>query len=196
MTIIVGLRDSRSRVWIGGDSCGDNGYSVAALDTPKVFERGPFLVGYTTSFRFGNLLSSSLIQSAPKQPPDQGALDYMVTSFVDHLREGLKRAGYAKREHDVETGGAMLVGYQGVLYEVAEDYAVVIPRSGYTAIGSGYQFAMGSLYTSEASKLPFAMDNDGLTRWRVEQALHAAHEHCNSIRPPFTVMSKEADPGE
>ena len=38
-------------VYIGGDSAGVGGYSLEVRKDPKVFITGPFVMGFTTSFR-------------------------------------------------------------------------------------------------------------------------------------------------
>ena len=60
MTCIIGLKHA-DRIYIGGDRCGAAGYSVTVRTESKVFMREdsldrPFLFGYTSSFRMGQLL--------------------------------------------------------------------------------------------------------------------------------------------
>lgn len=59
MTCIVGITDGRT-VTVGGDSAGSDGWHVAVLSDSKVFQVGPYLMGFTTSYRMGQLLRYSL----------------------------------------------------------------------------------------------------------------------------------------
>ncbi len=54
MTAIVGLVHNAT-VYIGGDSAGVSGYSMTVRADSKVFTIGPYLMGFTTSFRMGQL---------------------------------------------------------------------------------------------------------------------------------------------
>lgn len=55
MTCVVGLVD-KGTVYIGVDSAAVQGWTRRKSRVAKVFHRGPFLIGYTTSFRMGQLL--------------------------------------------------------------------------------------------------------------------------------------------
>ncbi|XVV11230.1 hypothetical protein ACQP2X_41330 [Actinoplanes sp. CA-131856] len=59
MTCIVGITDGTT-VTIGGDSAGSDGWHVAVRSDSKVFQVGPYLMGFTTSYRMGQLLRYSL----------------------------------------------------------------------------------------------------------------------------------------
>jgi hypothetical protein len=52
VTAIVGLVHEGT-VYIGGDSAGVSGYSMTVRADAKVFTVGPYLLGFTTSFRMG-----------------------------------------------------------------------------------------------------------------------------------------------
>lgn len=50
MTAIVGLVE-KGNVYIGGDSAGVAGLSISIRGDEKVFKVGPFIMGFTSSFR-------------------------------------------------------------------------------------------------------------------------------------------------
>ncbi|KKN17732.1 hypothetical protein LCGC14_0962700, partial [marine sediment metagenome] len=56
MTCIVGFIDDGGKAWMGGDSAGVAGHHTHPRRDPKVFRVGPVLIGYTSSFRMGQLL--------------------------------------------------------------------------------------------------------------------------------------------
>jgi ATP-dependent protease HslVU (ClpYQ) peptidase subunit len=179
MTAIVGLA-ADGEVHIGGDSAGVSGLSLTVRSDPKVFRRGRYLFGFTTSFRMGQLLRYSL--DAPK-PAKRGLDAFMATAFVDALRDCLKRGGWARKENDREEGGQFLVGVRGRLYTIHEDYQVAKAADGFTAVGCGYEIALGAL---------FATDGRGLRpRRRVRIALAAAERFSGGVRGPFVVRSIE-----
>ena len=115
--------------------------SLTVRADEKVFQNGEFLMGFTTSFRMGQLLRYSL--KPPRRHPDDEINQFMVVTFTNAVRECLKAGGYASREDEVESAGTFLVGYQGRLFEIDSDYQVGIPDDGYAAVGSGQDIAKG-----------------------------------------------------
>jgi len=179
MTCIVGLVDS-GKVYMGGDSAGVAGLDICTRKDPKVFINGSFLVGYTSSFRMGQLLRFKL--SPPKHYPDVDIYQFMVVDFVEAVRGCLKEGGYTRVNNNQETGGSFLVGYKGRLFDVAADFQVGEVEKGYTACGCGQSFALGSLYQTEGQKNP---------KKRVLAALSAAQEFSAGVREPFHVLEIE-----
>ena len=176
MTCIVGLVDG-DRVWMGGDSAGVNGLDITVRADTKVFRNGEMLIGFTSSFRMGQLLHYRL--EPPHRDPEADVFRYMVVDFVDAVRNCLKDGGYAHRSNDVETGGTFMVGYEGRLFSVQSDYQVGEAVRGYHAIGCGADYALGSLASTEG--LP--------AEERVRKALEVAELFSGGVRAPFTIQS-------
>ena len=180
MTCIVGLVHEGT-VFIGGDSAGVGGMSLTVRADEKVFRNRDFLMGFTTSFRMGQLLRYSL--EPPRRHPDDDIHQYMVVDFVNAVREYLKAGGYASKEDEVESGGTFLVGYAGHLFTVDSDYQVGIPEDGFAAVGSGQDIAQGSLFATQGQE----------PRQRVLTALQAAERFNAGVRGPFHILP-ETDP--
>ena len=178
MTCIVGLVHE-GVVYIGGDSAGVAGLSLTVRADEKVFQNGEFLMGFTTSFRMGQLLRYSL--EPPRRHPDDDIHQYMVVGFVNAVRECLKAGGYASKKDDVESAGTFLVGYQGRLFEIESDYQVGIPGDGYAAVGSGQDIARGALFATQGQE----------PRQRVLTALQAAERFSAGVRGPFHILPED-----
>lgn len=173
MTCIVGLID-KGKVYIGGDSAGVAGDSLTVRADEKVFINRDFLIGFTSSFRMGQLLRYSL------KPPKYKGGDlyrYMVNDFVDSVRKCLKKGGFAEEDKKVEKSGIFLVGFKGQLFKVESDYQVGIHRLPFDACGCGEGIALGSMY-SNARLIP---------QKRILQALEAAELFSAGVRRPFIV---------
>lgn len=177
MTCIVGIAHA-GNVWIGADSAGVTGYLAVPRSDPKVFRRGPFLFGFTSSFRMGQLLEHKLQVKACDEGRE--TFDYMVTDFVDAVRTCLKDGGFASRKDETETGGTFLVGYRGRLFQVGCDYQVGETTYGFDACGCGQELALGSLHTTAQELVP--------AQKRVLRALEASAEFCTGVRAPFTIL--------
>lgn len=174
MTCIIGI-SHKGKVFMGGD-----GYDMMHLKKhKKVFKRDKFLIGFTTSFRMGDLLQYSLNVEDQKDEDDR---EYMCTKFIDAVRKCFKNGGFAKKENDVEEAGNFLVGYKGNLYEIHDDYQVGENFVPYAAIGSGYAVALGHLYATQHCKNQ---------EKRILQALEASEHFCIGVRRPFYVLSSE-----
>lgn len=178
MTCIVGL-EYKGKVYIGGDSAGVSGLSIRIRSDTKVFKRGPFIMGFTSSFRMGQLLMYKL--NVSKQTRNQTDYQYMVTTFIDAVRECLKNGGFAARSEEVESGGTFLVGYKNKLYKICEDYQVGVPAASYSSIGCGNKFAIGAIRV--------LMQQKNITpKKAIQEALETAVAFSGGVRPPFTIM--------
>lgn len=176
MTCIVGLVHE-GKVYMGADSQAASSWDKRTVRHPKIFQTGPFLIGYTTSFRMGQLLQYRL-EVKPQGSEDDYA--YMATSFVEAVREVLKDYGFAKVEHNQEEGGTFLIGYKGKLYGLQDDMAVLDYMDSYSAVGCGRAYALGVM---EAL-------SDKPPKFRVKQALAISALFSNGVSPPFDILEQ------
>jgi ATP-dependent protease HslVU (ClpYQ) peptidase subunit len=173
MTCIVGLVE-KGTVYIGGDSAGVAGLNVTIRGDEKVFQNGPFIMGFTTSFRMGQLLRYKF--DPPKQTVNADDMKYLVTDFIDACRKCFLDNGFG----NASTGGTFLVGYRGNLYSIDNDFQVGIPTVGYDAVGCGEHLAKGALFASKGKK----------PEERIKLALEAAAAFNAGVAPPFTIIKQ------
>jgi hypothetical protein len=181
MTCIVGWTDGQ-RVTLGADSASVNPRTLSIVTAlqPKVFQNGPMVIGCTTSWRMRDLLAHM------ESPPRIGDLDrYMRTTFIDAVRATFERGGWAMKppanSRASDDGGEFLVGIEGRLFYVGEDFHVSESAKPYAACGSGREIAIGALDVLET----MGMDAESMLR----RALEASAEHCAGVRPPFTFVT-------
>lgn len=179
MTAIVGLVHDGA-VHIGGDSAGTSGWSLTVRADAKVFTSGPYVMGFTGSFRMGQLLRYAL--TAPE--PDGDLDKFMVTTFIDSVRDTLRTGGWLKKENEREDSDPFLVGVQGRLFRVDDDFQVGETADGYAALGCGHELALGALYATEKSRMA--------PERRVRLALAAAERFSAGVRGPFAYVQQEA----
>lgn len=179
MTCIVGLVH-RGSVYIGGDSASVQGWTSRVTRLPKVFRRGPFLIGYTTSFRMGQLLQFGL--EARPQRDDEDDMEFMVTEVAERVRQLLKERGVAKVEANAESGGQFLIGYRGRLFSVQQDFQVNEMADGYDAVGSGAEYALGAIRALDRSP----------PQSRLKRALEISAHFNMGVSGPFFVRSLRA----
>lgn len=193
MTCIVAVTDGQ-RIVLGADSVGvgRNSYHQIRRD-PKIFAMGSFLLGFTTSFRMGQVLMHSEFPKPPLTEDPTRAFRFMVQEFVPAARGCLEAGGYAKsitfsrgeaQESHQAQGGTFIVGFEGFLFEVHDDYAVAMQELPYTAIGAAHLPALGALAATADLELDL--------QERAYLALQAAAVHTGACRRPFRFLRQDA----
>jgi len=183
MTCIVGVKTDEG-IFIGGDSFGGNEHMAGVYKTPKVFGKpkvgrtSAMVFGFTTSWRMGQIL-----QTMPdiRKPSEKSDIEFLITDWVDMIREHMAVAGFGQNESGREEAGAFLLGYNNNIYEIDPDYSVIEPLYNYVVTGSGVLSAYGSLATTEVMKKVSAQD-------RILAALSAAEVHEHYVRRPFNII--------
>jgi 20S proteasome alpha/beta subunit len=186
MTCIIGLVHGDS-VFMGADSAGSDGSNIVYRKSPKVFKNGDFGIAYCGSFRMGDILQYKL--EIPTQHLTMELDEYMRTLFIDAVIECFRVNGFGKhvssmygfdseftRGHETDP---FLVGVDGRLFTIEEDFQVGENRADYITNGSGHAVAMGSLYTTRHIKNP---------RQRILTALEATADYITSVAAPFTII--------
>lgn len=176
MTCIAGWVEG-DRVWLGGDSAGVAGLDLVVRKDAKVFVTGEYVMGFTSSFRMGQLLRYKLI--VPEFTPDGNRDAFMATVFIDAVRKCLGDGGFRTKKDEVESGGTFLVGVAGVLYEISADFQVGQLYENFAAIGCGQFYAIGALAAFAHIKLH--------PRERLRRALAIAEKYSTAVRRPFVV---------
>ena len=184
MTCIVAVKH-KDKVVLGGDSALvdlSNGNKVK-LNTPKVFQCFSYIIGYAGSARMGQLLQNYFMPSDPPENSNELTL-HMVTTFVDELRALAEEKGLRLDASNEEANdfAQIIVGVNGRIFVIEEDWQASEWAYDYAAIGSGSSAALGSLYTT--SKL--GVDPE----IRVRYALMAATEHTLTVSEPYHVVIK------
>lgn len=181
-TCIIALRHS-GHLYMAGDSAGVNGWlQQYHVTTEKVFKKGEYLFGFTSSWRMGQLLQHKL--DIPDKREKTKPRVHMATEFIEAVRSCLKKGGYMKISDNVESGGTFLVGYRKMIFVVESNFQVLQIDEPYLAVGCGAQIALGSLYTSRRKKDP---------RKILRIALEAAERFSAGVRRPFMLVSTERE---
>lgn len=174
MTAIVGLVHDGS-VFIGADSAGVDNWKLVSRADQKVFQKGEFIFGFTTSFRMGQLLRYSL--ELPRYVEPRDIMDYMVLDFIREVRACMLLGGYLRKKDERERGGQFLVGFHGRLFNIDYDFHVGESHDNFDAVGCGSELCLGSLFTSSGNPIP-----------RIRKALQAAERYSTGVCGPFNIV--------
>ena len=185
MTCIVAFKGPKS-ITLAGDSAGVQGYDVTIRLDPKVFTVGPFSMGFTSSFRMGQILMDIVI---PKQKKGVDDHKFMRTTFVDTIRQKFDKCGFGGKEASSDNdgggdvGGVFIVIYKQQIYTIDSDFQVAMSSEPFESVGCGSSFAKGVMWSMQQAWTlnisPTAICTEALTA--------AAHFNCG-VRAPFNII--------
>jgi len=193
MTCIVALEIPGVGVVMGGDRAAGSGARMFDTSTPKIVSNGELMMGFTSSYRMGQLLQYALV-------PPMESLGWDVDRWVTVDFMGALMSAFTAARWDevalgnVAKGGNFLLAVRGRCYEVQENYAWNRFASGEYSVGSGEDIAHGALSALRpvAAMQPgrfLSVEQRNIAvregESRVRHALEIAVAHVGSVRPPF-----------
>jgi len=179
MTCVIAF-EHEGKIYMGCDSAAAASWDIRISKVPKIFRVGEFAIGYTSSFRMGQLLNYHL---EPRERKDkETAMEYMVSGFIPAARTCLKDGGYTLVESNRESSGNFIVVYDGDIYEVYDDFQVNSFSDNIHAVGCGGNYALASLCTQKILNLQLK------PRKAIELALDVSARFSNGVSAPFTVV--------
>lgn len=186
MTCIIALKTEFGFV-MGCDSAGTDMTTYGSITTPKMFRLEEFVIGYTSSFRFGKLLQYSL--SIPKREKDIDDDAYINGPFAEAVRICLADGGYTIIKDNSERGGFALVGYRGRVWDLQNDFSLVEYTTDVVAEGSGEvaAIAAATALKRHTKKKPEEI---------VKAALQIVEDTILTVKGPFLVLNGYFTPDE
>jgi ATP-dependent protease HslVU (ClpYQ) peptidase subunit len=179
MTCIVALKHG-DKIFMGADSAAFKDDEVIDRADKKVFRLGEFLIGFSGSFRVGQIVQWGF--NPPKYNSDRSIMHYMVCDFVDQLRNTLDCRGALLKDDKGDNFDAdLVVAFRGNIFTIEADFNVSLKVGDYTSSGSGTPYALGALYILK--------DLNMSPEEKVRAALLASSNYCPSVREPFNILS-------
>ena len=172
MTCIAVVR-KEDKIYMSGERGVSDDDIILQSATPKVWQLGPYLMGYAGS------MDGERIRHNFKPPLPEGNLDkFMYTKFIKSLRTFYEN-WWVDTSKDADFG--MIICIRGRIFEHnAVDMSLTEYQQPFLCMGSGSQYAYGSLYSTQKSKN---------ARNRVRQAVAAAIEYSPSCKGPIDTVS-------
>ncbi|AXC36891.1 hypothetical protein [Escherichia coli] len=195
MTCIIAHTDGVSS-FIAGDKLGSNGFTKTVQTEPKVFEKEfiklhddgltrtkeVMALGYTTSFRMGQLLNYNL--NLPEQDASQTFSQYLVLKVIPIIRQMFKEEWGARDASQDVGGGQFIILHNHTIYEVQEDFSVLQPKTRITAVGSGTYHAIAAMQAyievENESKKPL--------HERIKSIFKIVSDNVTSVSEEFDVL--------
>ena len=175
MTVIAGIKTKES-VFLMGDRGASDGSSIVSLTTPKLWRQAENIIcGYAGSGGVGQMIQYMNWPVLGKENVPSWMRTHLVPSIVSEKEKRVSKEG---------DDAALLIGIKTskktYLFEMdTSDYAVW--EFDYTAIGSGGQFALGSLFTTQKEK--------GSEKERLILAIDSSIKHSTTCASPKDFLS-------
>jgi ATP-dependent protease HslVU (ClpYQ) peptidase subunit len=183
MTCLVGIiQDGKTYIGTDGFATTED-CERKPIICRKLFVSDNYVVAFAGHIRTGQLLYP---ESGFEFPKD-------VYQIPNHIYLWLREFEVVGKD-ELSTAvihSNFLIATKDKLYEILMDMSVseIDPECGFTAIGSGTPYAMGSLYTSAHTLNTLGEIIDPKTRIRL--ALDTAAEFIRNVGPPFQIYSYE-----
>ena len=159
-----------STVLISVPSAAKVNNAIISSTRPKVGVRNGWIYGFAGTFGIGQLIECIDLPSLDR---DEDVYTYIRLSVVERLRNAIDTFSRDNEENTTD----WLIGCRGRLFEMSSaDWGVC--EVSYTSIGSGFPYALGSLYTSIRTKD---------VEKRLRMAISAAIEYSPSCRGPIDI---------
>ena len=185
MTVIVAVVSDDGEIIFGADSAAtDDSGTLALRADGKLFTKSGYTIGFCGSYRVGQLVKHEMHLPSPSYCMTYDEAErFMVREFVPRLRKLLSKNGCMNTSgvNKIEDSSSLLVGFDGYLFVIADDFQVEVTHDDYAAIGSGAQIALGSLHADKTAGHLSAYD-------AVQNALAASERYCAHVRSPFYIV--------
>lgn len=173
MTCIVGMEyveKGVAKVAIAGDLLGSNITIKMLYRQPKVFINNGVLFGICGDYAYGQILEHILVHT--NVPTEANEVHrWLVRELIPAIRA-------AVGESSMLEGTMCLVGVLGQLWIMQEGSSILRSTCGYASIGSGSQFALGSLATSKEKNVVK----------KLQKAIEVSSIFCPTVSQESTCM--------
>jgi len=175
MTCIVAIA-SEGKVYIGGERGNSDSSTIVSSTRPKVFECGPYLIGYAGNSGIGQAVVYNF--EFPPVGKTHNIDRHMLQVFIPKLRSFITD-NEIKLPNDDDNNAGFIVGVRGRVYEIdLTDFQCIEYNE--VCIGSGSSYAYGSLYSNI----------DQAPHIRINEAIEAAILYSPTCAGPIDILEK------
>lgn len=182
MTCIVALIHNNS-VYMAGDSAAVLDMDYEIRGDKKVFKVDEFIIGFSDSFRLGNILKYKF--TPPKITKDIEI--YMNIDFIESIKELCRDNGILKMIDNEESNvGQILVGIHGRIFNIDYDFNIGWNLDKNYSIGCGSSYAISALQTLDIIDPQYKKYSP---EKRLNIALEIAEKNSLGVKPPYYSVS-------
>ena len=142
------------------------------------------IIGVCGSYRQMDLLkyTENLFPEIDKYKKTEIDRKYLVTKFIPTIQTLFQKQC---TQDNGQQGGNFLLGCDGKLFEIQNDYSVLEKSEGFACIGCGEVAALGSLYATTKNCKKMTPKN------HIICALEAAEKNCMGVQRPFIIVNSK-----
>lgn len=182
MTCIIATINN-GKVHMLGDRLGSNGFTKEIyLKNDKVFKVEDFIIGYTTSFRMGQILQYSW--QPPKHSKDDSDDEYFYKHVISSLKKTFAANDFGHKDKTEFNGGNFLIGWKGRIFEI-QDNLSALEYSNHASVGSGCYHAVAAMQAMKNFNI-LADDPESL----MKNALHIAADCTTGVSKEYNYISE------
>ena len=175
MTTIVGVCKN-GNVTMGADSLVTAGIRKHIHPSmPKIINNNGYLIGGAGDVAACDILMYIWLPPMPNAAQRKHMYKFMITDVVPSMREALEENGYKPDSNDKEAGFEILIAIDGELFNISDDFSVLMDETGIYGVGSGAQFAIGAMHAG----------------YSVEKALEIAEKNSPYTAGPFQIVRQQ-----
>lgn len=175
MTCIVAIAHE-GIVYMGGERGNSDSHTIVSSTRPKIFESGPYLIGYAGNTGIGQAIVYNF--DFPAVGKTNNIDRHMLQVFIPKLRSFITDNNI-KLPDDSDENSSFIVGVRGRVYEIdLSDFQCV--EYNQISIGSGSSYALGALHALK--------DYEPLEK--LSSSLDAAITYSPSCQGPVDILQK------
>lgn len=175
MTTIVGVCKN-GNVTMGADSqVTIDSTRVNSLIMEKITKNNGYLIAGSGDAGPCDILQHIFIPPIPTANERKNLYKFMITKFVPAMRECLEENDYKTDPSDKDSGFSMLIAFDGEIFDISDDYSVLVSEDGIYGVGNGSKWAMGALHAGAS----------------VQEALEVAAKKDIYTSGPFQIVRQQ-----
>ena len=178
MTTIVGVENADGCVIASDSRVAEAGKVYTHPKMIKAIERGSYIIGGAGDYRALQVVLHGWQPPLVNAKAKQNLYEFVINKVAPSLKITLSEAGIEfnkPSDSDEKFELSLLIGINGSLFEIDSDFAVAMNDTGFYAIGSGGDYALGALHAGAS----------------VMEAMRIAALNNNGTSAPFHILKQE-----
>lgn len=179
MTTIVGVQAANGCVIASDSRVAEGGKVYTHPEMVKAVERGSYIIGGAGDYRALQVALHGWQPPVVNAKAKQNLYEFVINKVAPSLKSTLVEAGIefnkGSEDSDNKFELQLIIGINGTLFEIDSDFAVAMNNTGFYAVGSGGDYALGALHA-------------GVT---VLDAMKIAALNNNGTSAPFHILEQE-----
>jgi ATP-dependent protease HslVU (ClpYQ) peptidase subunit len=149
MTTIIGVQYEDSCVIASDSRVAEGGKVYTHPEMVKAVERGSYIIGGAGDYRALQVVLHGWSPPLVTAKAKTNLYEFVINKVAPSLKATLQEAGIdfgKSSDSDDKFELQLIIGINGVLFEIDSDFAVAMNDNNFYGIGSGGDFALGALH--------------------------------------------------